>query len=859
MPTIETLQNYPLSTDLATQAELDSISVDVSRVFITKNTINEETVPDYTKGALIGYFNGLGHTSGTLLSGVAYPLNSILEIGYTLDEFEVELQNSSISWAISEFSNLMLDKVYGYSLTDCGLSVLANNIYGYHGGTLVHPVYTSQYIEWQNSSGEILDGTPYAELPAKAVNTQFGTVFRQPVVVIYAPPNDSESSHESYVSFVVFKDYQAVQSGSHTEYVETSATYNYDSYVDNTYVSKSNLSSNVGKLNTTYATGLPASSNESFANSINLHKISKTGSYNDLLNKPDLTKYAEAKSLSSYTELSTTRSISTDIQSAVVHKTGNETLSGDLYLYHTVKNKLYGKYAKFIYLPINGADTAVRIIFDENPLAQLSTTFNIKYTLELTEDTKYGNGRTVLSTETRTAPRVIQNGYLYYGFDGFGTTYTTNSAIYPYANIEIRNIGTDQNSDEALSAAIQSVFTGSKANDFTYETQQFLGASRYLNSHNLSEAQTYINNTYRENEYETATDRFLQENDLEYFKYKDIAQIKNNIDSIKSSYATKEELDSKEELDPVFSNWLTATNHVSIGEGSTALSGIAIGKDSYANNTGIAMGIEATAGGANHVAIGNYADGSNNGVAIGSYSHNGIGGVAIGLSADTGATLNGRGIAIGSYAKAYGTSTAIGLSSYAYTTNRTSVGSLAVGSYSTALSSGSIAIGGGTSANRARATTTGAIQIGTGTNDEISSLQVFDYKLLDSDGNIPEARLSVLGYAKRKAVNTLSIASTSSLSVGLSLDVKTYRIADSSGSGTFPTLSASTEIADLENCYYAFEIEWKTNSSIASFPQAADWINYPEMQNDGQQHTYYIAGRYDTTNSEYTMNCWRVK
>lgn len=46
---------------------------------------------------------------------------------------------------------------------------------------------------------------------------------------------------------------------------------------------------NVGTLNTNNSTAQSVSSSESFSGTIKLHKISKTGSYNDLLNKPDLT------------------------------------------------------------------------------------------------------------------------------------------------------------------------------------------------------------------------------------------------------------------------------------------------------------------------------------------------------------------------------------------------------------------------------------------------------------------------------------------------------------------------------------------------------------------------------------------
>ena len=47
-------------------------------------------------------------------------------------------------------------------------------------------------------------------------------------------------------------------------------------------------SGTVGTLNTSNTTAQTASSSESFSGTINLHKVSKTGSYNDLLNKPTI-------------------------------------------------------------------------------------------------------------------------------------------------------------------------------------------------------------------------------------------------------------------------------------------------------------------------------------------------------------------------------------------------------------------------------------------------------------------------------------------------------------------------------------------------------------------------------------------
>lgn len=54
-----------------------------------------------------------------------------------------------------------------------------------------------------------------------------------------------------------------------------------------------------GTLDTTSASTLSTSSSESFGSSVKLHKISKTGKYSDLIDKPDLSKYIKLISLSS--------------------------------------------------------------------------------------------------------------------------------------------------------------------------------------------------------------------------------------------------------------------------------------------------------------------------------------------------------------------------------------------------------------------------------------------------------------------------------------------------------------------------------------------------------------------------------
>lgn len=116
-------------------------------------------------------------------------------------------------------------------------------------------------------------------------------------------------------------------------------------------------------------------------------------------------------------------------------------------------------------------------------------------------------------------------------------------------------------------------------------------------------------------------------------------------------------------------------------------------------------------------------------------------------------------------------------------------------------------------------------------------------------------------YAKQ-ARNVLPILAMTSSTVNLSADTYVYRVTDSNNTGTFPTLVAPTDIVQTGDYYFTFEIEWTTAASLASYAVQYDWINYPEMQTDGQQHTYYITGRWDSSGSgatAFTLNCWRTK
>lgn len=89
-----------------------------------------------------------------------------------------------------------------------------------------------------------------------------------------------------------------------------------------------------------------------------------------------------------------------------------------------------------------------------------------------------------------------------------------------------------------------------------------------------------------------------------------------------------------------------------------------------------------------------------------------------------------------------------------------------------------------------------------------------------------------------------------------------YRITDPNNSGTFPTLSftnLSTVYDDANPCYFQFEIEWTTAAVLASYNASYEFLNYPEIQTDGNSYTYYITVRIDVPNNGVLMNCWNMK
>ena len=543
------LTNYILSS------QFSSLSVDINNVKITKSVQTAETVYDYAQGSEMGYVSDvLTQGYGSLESAVAYPLSTILEYGYTLDELSnAILNNSDLSWVVanSDFSLVDFSRVYGYNKASNGLSADLTSLTGYWNdgnNSLVNISLTSQYgnyFEWKNQNNESVDGTPRGEIPAKYISSL--NVFRQPIIGLYVP----ENSTNSYVSFVFFKDYNANQTGSHTEYHVTTSTIPYDSDVSSTYATKDQLSSyleksNVAHLNTSGYTAQPVNSNEELTGTIYLHKISKTGSYNDLLNKPDLTKYVELSALnslplSSYTYLSTTTNISNDIQAAVVHKAGNETLSGDLYLSHQIENRFYDKYVLSMKLPKPGAPIystdvenleTVRVIFDEHPLSQLYYTGDIAYTME-----RY-DGNTVLSSQYTHATKVYGSSPNTMCFYFTGLWYKNIWSKLNY--FELNNVSADTKA-AIIASAQDASNNGSTTNKIKYYKQAYtvngsiVDYTQYTYN-NWNTIRPVFNDYYNSNENINCIDRFIQESDLEKLKWNDFENFKKEIRDVNLYY-----------------------------------------------------------------------------------------------------------------------------------------------------------------------------------------------------------------------------------------------------------------------------------------------------------------------------------
>ena len=268
------------------------------------------------------------------------------------------------------------------------------------------------------------------------------------------------------------------------------------------------------------------------------------------------------------------------------------------------------------------------------------------------------------------------------------------------------------------------------------------------------------------------------------------SKVQENIDLISNDLQDFKTKALTSETEPKFTSWKNnfgaisactdSTHRIRIGVGQPSVmkvNTIGIGYNVNTQNNGLGIGNNVNTNG---IAIGNNANVGGIGIGTNVYSNNGYS-VAIGTNAkascdnDLGSIAVGHdanawpgGISIGAYTGGDAEYTqrwernseniAIGYAAGAMAGSGSSAksrhyGNIVIGNYANRINtfdlSNAIVLGSrvwtGISPNyykTPQATKSFAIQIGCGTNDEVSSLQVYDWKVLNQNGDIPYARLS---------------------------------------------------------------------------------------------------------------------
>lgn len=163
---------------------------------------------------------------------------------------------------------------------------------------------------------------------------------------------------------------------------------------------------------------------------------------------------------------------------------------------------------------------------------------------------------------------------------------------------------------------------------------------------------------------------------------------------------------------------------------------------------------------------------------------------------------------------------------------------------------GAVAIGG----LNAWANGDNSIQIGQGTNNTAGTTQIKNWQLLDANGNIPEARLSSVGYAKASSiptvnngtltiqkngstVQTFTANQSSSVTANISVPTKTSDLTNDSG-----FLTAHQDLTD-----YAKKNDLSAYAETSAVNGAIDTINYNfsslETFLDGWEETAQVSVR----------------
>lgn len=329
----------------------------------------------------------------------------------------------------------------------------------------------------------------------------------------------------------------------------------------------------VGTLNTTLTASQTVNANESLTGTVNLHKIAKTGSYNDLLNKPTIPTVNNATLTirQNNTSVATfTANSSTAVTADISVPTKVSELSNDSgYVKKTdLQNDLSN------YLPLSGGMVSSNFVLSAND--ENGNTYNVLS--GITGRLAFGFG----SSATGAGAEAIGTGAIAKGHESFAVG--RGAQIQNEYNVDCVAIGYNATVNAGSSYA-----DGGKAIQIGYGTNTTPHTMQIFD-HTLMDTVT---------------------GDIPY------ARLSANVPT-------------PEETDPVFNNWLSgnrisagtgatvsANNGIGLGVGALVGSGIAIGLSSTAvagtaigrlakAQTGIAIGISADSSGSN-----------NNGVAIG--------------------------------------------------------------------------------------------------------------------------------------------------------------------------------------------------------------------------------------------------
>lgn len=244
-------------------------------------------------------YQSMGHLVGInfYASGNSYSRNAtISSYARTFDIEILETNNCTIEW-FSTCATISSSTLSGYvaETTHKAISNYDGSSQGdKHTGDANTDTKVRQYQHGDNAAG---------------------TAGYYPLLARYDVTNKSGTYEANYARFhtgaILDTSTGGIEAASFKKTNGTSSQFlKADGSVDsNTYATTSQIPSAPGTLNTTATTAQSTSSSEALSGNVTLHKVSKTGTYNDLIGTPDLSGYQTKSNL-----VTSISSSSTDIQ-----------------------------------------------------------------------------------------------------------------------------------------------------------------------------------------------------------------------------------------------------------------------------------------------------------------------------------------------------------------------------------------------------------------------------------------------------------------------------------------------------------------------------------------------------------------